>query len=272
MNLRNITITILLTLSIFSVKISSASNLVVEHIASAGIKLTTDNQTVLIDALHSPIHLSSQADIRSLKQLASTSADIVLFTNAENQHFSPKLVSSFMLHNPDSILIGTQKAVRKMHGVFNKHRMISLNLGDVESATYQYKDIKVTAINTPLHSNLYTQSYIFLVEIDNFSILHIGGEEIGNTIHSLAIPYSTPIDLAIAPEACMEDENCIEALAQMDIEKVAFTHRSNDETTEVAEQIPAQLTNAVLLGKKDKRIELYQPTLISGQSTRTKLH
>jgi L-ascorbate metabolism protein UlaG (beta-lactamase superfamily) len=260
MNLRNLITLILLILSSFSLKVSYASNLVVEHVANAGVKITADNQTVLIDALHSPAQLSSQADKTALKELSSTSANILLVTNAKSEHFSPKLVSSFMLHNPDAILIGAPKVVHRMHNMFNKNRTISPNLNSFESVRYQYQDITVTAMNTASSNTndhqKHNQHYAFLVEVGDFNVLHTGEAEITHTIHSLAKSSARRIDLALIPNVCIQDERCVDALTQVDIKNIAITHLGDDTPNKAISSIPALLSNAKLLTKTHNRIEL----------------
>jgi L-ascorbate metabolism protein UlaG (beta-lactamase superfamily) len=258
MNLRNLKSLVLLVLSIFFIKASLAGNLAIEHLDNAGIKITTDNQTVLIDALHSPSHRSTTVEKATLKQLPSTSADIVLVTNASSEHFSPKLVSGFMLNNPDAILIGTQKVVRKMHGMFNKHRTMSPKLRRFESVKYQYAGIKVTVMNTPLsdpNRQKYTQNNAFLVEIGDFNVLHVGQSEVTNTLKNLT-ESSNSVDLAIIPDACIMSEKCVHSLTQMDIENIAFTHTLRDETDNITRLIQAKLPHAHLLTKANNRLEL----------------
>jgi hypothetical protein len=262
MNFKNVTFFILAVciLTNTAVTMSFASNLVVEPANDTGIKITSDNKSILINALSSDGKLQSN---KAMFEQLATNTDIVLTTNANTSHFSPKLATRLMLSNPDTILVGTPKTIHRMHDMFGKHRMISPRLN---SAQHHYQGVDITTIDASLRHEVgqtTDRNYVFLIKIGHFNVLHIGDALIDDSLANAEGNKTAQIDLAIVPEHCVHHKPCTNYLNEMGVKHIALTHTPQNKAEKMNAKIQSEFPHIESLTDLNKRFELvYESQII----------
>lgn len=80
-----------------------ASDLVVEHVANAGVKISSGNRVVLIDAIFATHERFNFLDETEFSQFAKQGADAALVTHFHDDHFGEKRVLALIVkqgHQP----------------------------------------------------------------------------------------------------------------------------------------------------------------------------
>lgn len=77
-------------------KASTASEMKVEHVANAGVKISSGGKTILIDALFGPhSHFNFLTD-EAFKTLTDEGADVAFATHAHADHYGADRAAAFL--------------------------------------------------------------------------------------------------------------------------------------------------------------------------------
>jgi len=242
-------ITYFLLLSLFS-SVSLGTELVIEHIANAGVKISSGNKTVLIDALFGPHKRFNSLSEKAFTQLTKQGADVALTTHRHSDHFGAKRTSNFLKHNPDTLFISTPQVLKKLAGKVASPQLRTESLAAFQSKLFSHHNVNVSVLNFPhgdpgVHAK--TQNYAYLVDINGWKVLHIGDAGINvEQIEGLKLAKKN-IDVALIHDRCLRQSDCEQRIKQMNVGKVAFIHMTDEQIKPVSTWIKKNLANATML-------------------------
>ena len=253
---KNVFVGILLTTFSY---ISLATELNIEHVANAGVRISSGDQTVLIDALFGPHKRFNSLSDEDFTPLIRQGADIALATHAHSDHFSSKRTLAFLKQNPETLFIGTPQVLELLDKNNVSSQLASESLIEFQSKQFTHHNINVTALNFPHGDPEYhgkTQNYGYLVEINGWKILHVGDAGINSErIEGLKLSERN-IDLALIHDRCLRQNDCVELIGQMNVGKVAFIHMTDDKTEPLVKWLKVNFPNATVLVTGYERMQL----------------
>ena len=238
----------------------AGDKLVVEHIANAGVKISSGQHSVLIDALFGPHSYFNSLDDKEFSTLSKQGADIAMATHAHSDHFSAKRTSAFLAQNPSAIFIGTPEMQEPLAGSTAGRQVLTPTLDDFQTREYSHNKVKVTVLNFPHMAPHQTQAmnYAFLVEINGWKVLHVGdGDVNGDIIRGLKLREMN-IDLALIHDLfpVRKKDSYKTLIKQMNIKKVAFVHMTDDKAAPLASWLKENLPDATMLVTDYERVVL----------------
>jgi len=227
-----------------------AADLTIEHVANAGVKISSGEKTVLVDALFPPHKRFNSLNDENFSELTMQGADVIMATHTHSDHFGVSRVSTFLKKNTKSLFIGTPQTLKKLEGKADTYQLTSESLAAFQSKLFSHHNINVDALNFPhgdpeAHSK--TQNYAFLIEVNGWKVLHIGDGGLNSErIEGLKLADRS-IDVALVHDRCLRQDDCAERMKQMNVGKVVFIHMTDDRIKPVSEWIKANLHNATIL-------------------------
>lgn len=242
-------IIIIVTLYTFS-QVSLATQLIIEHVANAGVKISSADKTILIDALFAPHKRFNSLNEAEYTQLSLEGAEVALSTHTHSDHFSVNRVSDFLSSNLKTLFVGTPQAMTKLEGKVASSQLLTKNLTGFESKRFTYNGISIEAMNFPhVDSKVHgkTQNYAFLIEVNGWKVIHIGDGDINsNRIDGLKLSERN-IDIALVHDRCLMQKDCTRRMKQMNVGKVVFVHMTDSRIEPVLTWINDNLPKANML-------------------------
>jgi len=255
-NLKNIII--LLTLSVF-LKPLLANELIIEHVANAGVKISSGDNTILIDALFAPHKRFNSLNDDENTQLALQGADLVIATHSHSDHFGADRVLNFIKKNPKAVFFGTEQTLNKLEGKAPSSQLLTESLSGFESKRFNHNGAYIEALNFPhMNSNVHakTQNYAYMIEVNGWKVIHIGDGDINsNRINGLKLAEKN-IDVALVHDRCLAQKDCAQRMKQMNVGKVIFVHMTDNRVRPVSKWIKENLPNANMLVTGHERISI----------------
>ena len=251
-------IIIIVTLCTFS-NISLATELLIEHVANAGVKVSSGDKSILIDALFSPHKRFNSLNDEEYTQLTLQGADVAVTTHVHSDHFGVNRVSNFLRNNPKTLFVGTPQALNKLEGKAASSQLLTERLTAFESKLFKHHGIFIEALNFPhidpkVHAT--TQNYAYLIEVNGWKVIHIGDGDINsNRIDGLKLAQRN-IDVVLVHDRCLMQKDCAERMKQMNVGKVIFVHMTDNRVKPVSKWIKENLPNANMLVTGHERISI----------------
>lgn len=252
---------VVLTVCFYSAK-PNASDLLVEHVSNAGVKISSGDQTVLIDALFGPHSRFNFLNAMQFSELSEQGADVALVTHYHSDHFGEKRVLEFLEKNPDSLFIAPPQVLSFLEGKTSSKLSEEPYLTNYESRHYSHNNIDVEVLHFPHMSpehNADTQNYAYIVTIDGWKVLHIGDGGITAAVIDGLNLADKKIDFALLHDLCVEQEDCVARIKQMGIKKVAFVHMTDDRAEPVNEWIRTNYPEGHILVTGYEKVVLRRP-------------
>jgi len=243
----NILVTSMLCLTTFSY----ASEIIVEHVANAGVKISSGNQVILIDALSGPnIHYNTTSR-KNFDSMLKSPVDVTLATHDHPDHFSADKTTILLNKNPNALFISIPKAIDLIANKVDEKQLRTAYLSGFESKQFNHKGISVTALHFPhLGSkpdiDKFT-NYGFLVRVNGWNLLHVGDAQFDiERINGLDLDKMN-IDVVLLPAWVPEIPGGIELVKNLKLGKIIFMHLMDKELKTYSKLINDNLPNASLL-------------------------
>lgn len=251
-------IIIIVTLCTFS-QISLATQLIIEHVANAGVKISSADKNILIDALFDPHKRFNSLNEEEYIQLTLQGADVAVTTHTHSDHFGVNRVSDFLRNNRKTLFVGTPQSMSKLEGKVPSSQLNTEKLTGFESKRFKYNGIYIEALNFPhmdpkVHGK--TQNYAYLIEVNGWKVIHIGDGDINsNRIDGLKLAERN-IDVALVHDRCLMQKDCAKRMKQMNVGKVVFVHMTDNRVGPVSKWIKDNLPKANMLVTGHERISI----------------
>lgn len=220
---------LLLFTALFCLK-SQANQLVVEHIANAGIKISSGKQVVLIDALFGPHHRFNSLSDEDYAQLVEQSATAVLTSHYHDDHFGAPRAKQFLDANPDTLFVSPPQVMEMFQHNIDHPLLHAPLLSGFQSARFSHQGVNITALNFPHMSpeqTAHVQNYAYIVEINGWKVLHVGDGGIESEIIDGLKLDERDIDVTLVHDLCPERDDCVARLKQIGAQRVGFYHMMN---------------------------------------------
>lgn len=157
-------------------------DLQITYIANEGFLISCNNTKILIDGLFQSKHYSSPSDSLVSKIIGNKSPvdkiNYVLVTHDHQDHFNPKLVSDFLIKNPESKFISTSESCKMLTDEkINISNLVCLNLeiGELkEISEIKNDNISVSAFRLKHGTSTDINNIAFIIRINEFNIMHMG--------------------------------------------------------------------------------------------------
>ncbi len=185
------------------------SQLQITSICNAGFVLSSRGKKVLIDALFDPESLGCPSAAAAAAAMRSAGppfdgADVVLITHSDPGHFDPRIVVSYLLHNPKAVLVSSanvfslvQPRYPDVEEIRDRSRPITVWGG--RSATITAGGVQVEVLSVPYGS---VPNQGFLLNLGGFRVFHFGAADLDRSLLAALRPYHLPnrgIDVALVP-------------------------------------------------------------------------
>ncbi len=235
-----------------------SAELVVEHVANAGVKIISGDKVTLIDALFGPHSRFSFLDEQEFQQLSEKGANLALTTHAHSDHFHPKQTTAFLKENDETLLVTTPQTIKHLGRITDSAHILSPELTGFQSQQFSHDDIKVSVLSFPhMAPQTQTQNYAYLVEVNGWKVLHVGDADINAEViaaHQLA---KQNIDLLLIHDLFpLIKENYRELLEQINAGKVAFVHVMDNKVKPLTLWLKDNLPDATLLATGHENLVL----------------
>ena len=189
----------------------SGDSLRIQYIGNMGVLISNQQQSVLIDGLHSfykPEYLPPPEKL--VEELITNQSDkhppvqLLLNTHIHGDHFDPVLVHRFLRHNPASAFMGSTQAQEQIlkQGKTVEKQIHSVSMKSYERHTFRHQGIDVIGfyINHGYAARHHAIENIgFLLEIAGKHILHVGDTEWYEEVFAEHQLQEEQIDIAILP-------------------------------------------------------------------------
>ena len=253
---KSLVVTCLLTF----VQVAAANTLNIEHIANAGVKLTSGNRVILIDAISGPNKYYNTTSDEAFNLMLKSRVDVTLATHEHTDHFSSEKTAILLKKKPETLFISIPKAVALLTGNVDEKQLKTVHLDGFESKEFNHKDISITAIHFPhigakpdIHK---FTNYGYLVTVNGWNILHVGDANFDlATIDGLKLAKMN-IDVLLLPAWVPEMEGGIELVKSLNLGKVIFMHLMDKELTTYSKLIKDNLPNASMLASGYEKVTL----------------
>lgn len=178
----------------------------ITYICNDGFSLSTSGKRILVDALFNDVDKICPANIEAAAPAAADAlggADLVLVSHSHWDHFDPQVVGSYMLSNPDSVLIAEHSAAEALAAEFQnfpdiQDRIHGLELDRGQDTQLSVSGIQVQVISAPAD----VPNLGFVVRVGGATFLHSGdsgnGSAMAADFRALALA-DRDIDLAFLP-------------------------------------------------------------------------
>lgn len=221
---------------------ASAKDLIIEHVANAGVKISYGDKAVLVDALFGPKTYFNTLNDNEFAALVAKGADISLSTHNHHDHFTAKRVADFLQGNPKAIFVGTPEMGAALHGSVSKQQIRTPALETGESHSFNYRGIKITALDFPHMSPEHDPptNYGYLVGLGDWVVLHVGDADVNAEVIDRLDLASKNIDVAIIHDLFpTRKTNYAELVERMNANKVVFMHMVDVKAAPMAEWLEA---------------------------------
>ena len=207
--------------------LTHASSLVIEHVANAGVKVSSGDKSILIDALFGPHFRFNSLNNDDYATLVEQGAVAVMTSHYHSDHFGGKRAVRFLEKNPETLFIAPPQAYEQMANQVEHNLIKAPQLEKYHSVKYTHQGVTITVFNHPhmsLEQTADVQNFAYITEINGWKVLHIGDGEINEEIISKLKLDGYGIDVALLHDLCPEQPDCVERIQQIGAKVVGFYH------------------------------------------------
>jgi len=244
----------------------TATELKLEHVANAGVKITSAGKVVLIDALFGAHKRFNSLNDEDFGELTQNGADIALATHMHSDHFSVKRTSLFLKNNNQSLFIGTPDMLEQLDDKSISSQLASGDLSGFESKAFRHNNIKISAFNFP-HMNFgatQAKNFAYIVDINGWKILHVGDGDVNSDVIEGLKLASENIDIALIHDLFpVRKKNYKKLIKQMNVGKVVFIHMTDNKAAPLQKWLEKNLPTASMLVTGHEVITLQRNRVIT---------
>ena len=206
---------------------STKSNaLKIAYVGNMGVCIEYDDNTVIIDGLHqfyNKAYVHPTQDMVDLLISGNfknfTAIEYVLITHIHGDHFSGKYAKQYLEQNTNGIVVGSSQIKNDIVDFHSKKDSLIQRLivvpYDKKPHVIENSNISITAIqcnhsSPKRHRN--TQNFAYLVEINDFNVLHVGDTDWDLTREPMTTLglKAKQIDIAVLPYWLLLENDALE--------------------------------------------------------------
>lgn len=240
----------------------------ITYIANEGILISHEDKKILIDALFDNFYedylVPSAKTIQDMNSKADPygSIDLFLSTHAHRDHFYSKMVCDFLKAHNETYFVSSAQAVDSL-GLQSTFPMVEKNvLGYEKKQGWQYLERNGINLNSAYvrhggRQNYGVDNFIYLIEIGDRKILHIGDSEMDESHFSSLNLAENSVDVLLAPYwflAYPPGQEIIDK--QIKPGKVVGIHYPKVGDPKSLELIRDKYPNAVIFMKSGEKVDL----------------
>jgi len=213
---------------------SIAAELKLEHVANAGVKISSGESVILVDALFGKHDFYNYVSKKDFPLLLKSNADIALATHKHSDHFGVERVKEFLNYLPNALFFSTTQVVGILNGKVNDKQIKTAALTGFESVSFNHNNIAITALNLPhvgskQRPDIIMPNYGYLIEVNGWKILHVGDAIIDESVIAGLKLDEMNIDVALLPSWIPEEKGGLKLIESMKVGKVVFMHLVDSE-------------------------------------------
>jgi len=241
-------------------QVTAANTINIEHIANAGVKISSGGRVILIDALSGQNQYYNTTSNEDFDLLLNSRVDVTLATHEHSDHFSADKTVMLLKKNPEALFISIPKAIALLADKIDEKQWRTAHLDGFESKRFKHKDISITALHFP-HSGAKPDihkftNYAYLVTVNGWNILHVGDAEFDiASIDGLKLSKMN-IDVVLLPAWIPEIDGGIELVKNLNLGKIIFMHLMDKELQTYSKLINDNLPNASMLATGYEKVTL----------------
>ncbi|WP_171045690.1 MBL fold metallo-hydrolase [Pseudoalteromonas rubra] len=237
--------------------VGHASSLMLEHAGNAGVRVSSGEHSVLIDVLFGPHTFFTSLSNSEFDAMHSRSAAVAMATHQHDDHFTPARALRYLQRHPSTMMLGPPQVVEALNGQVDAERLHTRVLTAYQSQRYELNGVKVTMMHFPHmapHADT-VQNYAYLVEINGWTVLHVGDGELTDDIITELKLDEQRIDVALIYDLLVSRQpHYASLLSKLNAGQVVFLHIPPDNISSFAGWLTANLPTAAMLSPQHKTL------------------
>ncbi|NQZ87684.1 MAG: MBL fold metallo-hydrolase [Colwellia sp.] len=224
--------------------LSYASELTIEHVANAGVRIVSDKNAILVDALFNTNKYYNYLNDSDFKRLNNKNADIALVTHSHSDHYTADRTLKYLQNHPETMLVAPLSVTTELAGKIGNKQLHTSRLTGFSDKQLDHKNISITALNFP-HVGVFAPdapaslkvrfhkefpNYAYLIEVNDWKIIHIGDGDFTSSEIDIEKLASMNIDVALLPSWIPEEDGGLDFIKRIKANKVVFMHLTDEET------------------------------------------
>jgi len=249
---------------------SYATELTIEHVANAGVRIVSDESAILVDALFNTNKYYNYLNDKDFKQLNRKNSDIALVTHSHSDHYTADRTLSFLRSHPETILIAPLSVTKELQGKVENKQLHASHLTEFANKQVDHNNISITALNFP-HAGAFAPdapeslkvkfhkeypNYAYLIEVNGWKILHIGDGDFTSAEIDINELTKMKIDVALLPSWIPEEDGGLDFIKSINAKNIVFMHLTDDETLAYNKNLATILPDAEILVTGFERVSI----------------
>ena len=225
----------------------------ITYICNDGFSISTSGKRILVDALFNDVDKICPANLEVAAPAAADAlggAHLVLVSHSHWDHFDPHVVGSYLLGNPDSVLIAEHSAAEALAAEFEnfpdiQDRVLGLELDRGQATQMSVSGIEVEVISAPAD----VPNLGFVVRVGGSTFLHSGDSGYDSAMaadfRALALA-DRDIDLAFLPYWYFIDPSGESMVAEVPARYYVPMHYAGEQLSAVFPALKSLYPHAIL--------------------------
>lgn len=232
-----------------------------EYSGNMGVVISTGEQTILIDALHT-FYKTTYSYPSKLEsgELIARKPDFSLITHWHGDHFSAALHRELLQAQPGAVIAGSGQVCDSIGG--QSKQLLRLSAKATESTIiYDTEELQITAIPIPHVNERFRTSvehFGFLVQTGDRRILHLGDAAPHAGLFGQLLRQYPDIDVLICPAWFVVYESGLRIIRQAQPGQLIVTHIPNGEEQEYSKQFDTPAQPTVFFTHKGQKVSLME--------------
>jgi L-ascorbate metabolism protein UlaG (beta-lactamase superfamily) len=235
----------------------------ITYICNDGFAVSASGKRILVDALFNDVNGICPANTEVAAPAAAEAlvgAHLVLVSHSHWDHFDPQVVGSYLVFNPDSVLIAEHSAAEVLAAEFEhfpdiQDRVHGLELDRGQETQMSFSGIEVEVISAPAD----VPNLGFIVRVGGSTFLHSGDSGYDSTMaadfRALALA-DTDIDLAFLPYWYFIDPSGQSIVAEVPARYYVPMHYAGEQLSAVFPAVRSLYPHAILFRRA---LEIWPP-------------
>jgi len=235
----------------------------VTYICNDGFSVFSSGKRILVDALFNDVNEICPANIEVAAPAAEEplgGADLVLVSHSHWDHFDPQVVGSYLVSNPESVLIAEHSAAEALAADFERFpdiedRVHGLELGRGQDTQMSFSGIEVEIFSAPAD----VPNLGFIVRVGGAIFLHSGDSGYDSAMaadfRALALA-DRDLDLAFLPYWYFIDPSGESIVAEVPARYYVPMHYAGEELSAVFPAVRSLYPHAILFRRA---LEIWPP-------------
>jgi L-ascorbate metabolism protein UlaG (beta-lactamase superfamily) len=235
----------------------------ITYICNDGFAVSASGKRILVDALFNDVNGICPANMEVAASAAEEPLDgahLVLVSHSHWDHFDPQVVGSYLVSNPESVLIAEHSAAEALAADFEhfpdiQDRVHGLELDRGQETQMSFSGIEVEVISAPAD----VPNLGFIVRVGGLTFLHSGDSGYDSTMaadfRALALA-DRAIDLAFLPYWYFIDPSGQSIVAEVPARYYVPMHYAGERLSAVFPAVRSLYPHAILFRRA---LEIWPP-------------